>query len=457
MLRSLWSTTSEVSYLEDYLTYSTGNECPDLFHLWGGMVTLSAAVGRKCWLAFEDDAKYPNIYVMYVGDAGNGKSHAMRKARRLLAAVGLPYSGSLETPPGMWRNMAGQPAGLDENGKMTKEVPAPANVKRVVKWADGQLRDTHCMTIMANEFINFISLDQSGWVSAFNDIYDEDRYVYRTKNKGTDILDGPYIVLIGALTTQVSSDLQKAKIISTGMARRTIFQYGQRQFDNPHPKPVHTEAQAAAYLRCVAHLQRLNLNTTAGAFVWPEDVDAWWDSWYRKHLAGVPAQAPTVRSWYATKADQMLKVAMLLSLSEGTDLMLKVGHFEAADRYFTLLEEDLTKIFGGVGRNELAAVSVSMLEYLQNLPEPIPTSRMSTSFFSSCRPPHDFDACITHLTQTGQLERKVLTVNKLIVDFIGTPKSMAAFVEALSRRPSGGSSESPSGPSDEVGPSTSPA
>jgi hypothetical protein len=64
------------------------------------------------------------------------------------------------------------------------------------------------MTIIANEFVNFISVDDKGWINALNDIYDEDIYKYRTKNMGEDILVGPYTVLLGALTNEVATDMQ---------------------------------------------------------------------------------------------------------------------------------------------------------------------------------------------------------------------------------------------------------
>lgn len=412
-----------MSFLHNYMIYSSGNEAPEMFHVWGAYAALSAAVGRKVWLPFEDEAKFPNIYVMYVGDAGNGKSHAMGKTKRLIAEVGLPYSGSLETPPGMWRFMSGNP-------KADPPVTAPENVKRTARWPDGVLRDTHAMTVIANEFINFISLDQQGWVSALNDIYDQDNYHYRTKNMGEDTLLGPYIVLIGALTTEVSSDLQKARIISTGLARRTIFQYGQRRFNDPHPKPEYLDHQKAARAFCVEHLKRLNANGTSGAFSWPEDVDTWWTNWYGDHLRQVPLRNPSVRSWYATKADQMLKLAMLTSLSEDTSLQLQIPHFELALRYLTILEDDLPKIFGGVGRNELAGVAMKMYEFINCLPDPITITKLQSQFFNQCKPPHDFDQCVQHLVLSKTLVRKNFVEPKTQrqLDLIATPDVMEKFV-----------------------------
>ena len=58
-----------------------------------------------------------------------------------------------------------------------------------------------------------------------------------TRAKGEDMVHGPYFVLFGALTTETSFDMVKNRIIQSGFARRSIFQYGERRFDQPCPFP----------------------------------------------------------------------------------------------------------------------------------------------------------------------------------------------------------------------------
>lgn len=416
-----------MSFLRNYLKYASGNEAPEMFHVWAGYTAISAAVARKVWLPFEDIAIYPNIYVMLVGDAGNGKSWAMQKCKRLLAKLpGVCISGSLETPQGLMRFMAG-------NEKADPPVESP--VKMLVKWPDGQLRETHPMTLVANEFVNFISLDDKGWINMLNDIYDEDVYHYRTKNQGEDNLIGPYIVMLGALTTDVSHDLQKARIISTGLARRTFFQYGERRWFDPVPKPAFTAEQDNAREVALKHL--LKLRSTAGAFKWPDDVDKWWTAWYREHLAGVPRRAPQVKSWYASKSTQLLKLAMLTSLSERDDLVLCVADFKVALAYLETLERDLPRIFGGTGRNELAGIAQKVLDYVEGQLTPIAYKALKSTFFHACKPPNDFEECLNFLLSSDKLQRATLTVGQRVDDIIATPEVMKKFVAEHAQRHGG--------------------
>jgi len=369
-----------MSFLRNYLSYSTGNECPEMFHVWAGYVCLSAAVSRRVWLSFGDEVIYPNIYVMLVGDAGNGKSIALRKAKRVIAELNdIPISRSVETPEGLWRFMAGD---------SSKNPPVPSPVAFPTKWPDGEIREVHPMTIIANEFINFINLNQAGWINALNDIYDEDFYEYRTKNMGEDNLIGPYIVLLSALTTEVSSDLQKARIIASGFARRTICQFGERQWNNPHSQPGFDDdqkVQRAAAVEYAKGLQKLHGEIAVSAEVW-----AFWKIWYDEHSHNVPKQTPQLRSWYTSKPHQVLKIAILTMLSESYDLVLRIPHIQIALDYLEIMEQDLAKVFGGFGRNELAAVASKILDYLQGQSEPLSKKRVKTLFWSSCKPPNDF-------------------------------------------------------------------
>jgi hypothetical protein len=408
-----------MSFLRDYLEYSTGNEAPEMFHVWGGYVALSAAISRRVWLPFEDTEIFPNLYVMFVGPAGNGKTWAMRKVKRVLVELpDIPISGSVETPPGLWRFM---------NGNQRSDPPIESPVAFPTRWPDGHLREVHPMTIIANEFINFISVDDKGWINALNDIYDEDIYRYRTKNQGEDILVGPYIVLLGALTNEVASDLQKAHIISTGLARRTLFQYGERQWDNPHPKPTFDEHQRAARDRCIKHLRRLQ--KVGGAFYWSEEVNEWWNEWYCAYLVEVPKQPPAIQSWYASKSIQVLKLAMLTCLSEDLQLRLEVPHFECALAYLAEMERDLFRIFGSAGRNELAGVAIKIGEYIEAQNEPVSLRDLRTNFFQMCRPPNDFSDCLQYLIDSGRAQKAMAKIGNFFEEVFATPQAMRAFVD----------------------------
>lgn len=383
-------------YLSDYMFFAADNEAPEMFHIWGAYVTLSAAVGRKVWIPEGPNAIYANIYVMYVGDAGNGKSVALYAVKRLLNELDLPISRSVETPEGLWHFMGGDPTAVP------KPKPPGIGVQQIVRWPDNIERPSHRMTVVANEFINFIAPNPTGWMGSLNDIFDEDNYSYRTKNMGQFNLLGPYIVFLGNLTTDVSNELQKAKIIASGFARRTLFQYGKRKFHDPHPFREFTEQQREAQKRCVAHLR--SVMSAQGEFFISQDTKAWFSDWYIKHTKDIPRKAtPQTVGWFTSKPNQVWKVAMLTSLAESTELVVNVEHLQLAMTYIEQMERDLYQVFGGSGRNELASVALKIFEYVNSLQDPIRLNMLKARFFQSCRPPNDFDECMNYLISDSLL------------------------------------------------------
>lgn len=446
-----------MSYLSDYLEYSTDNEAPEMFHVWAGYASLAASIGRRVWLTRGETVVYPNIYVLLNGAAGCGKSTAIYKARRIMSELGINISNSVETPEGMLEFIA---------GNARAEIPVPSPCMKLMSWPDGVIRETHQMTIVANEFIDFISKNQEGWTSMLNNIYDEDMYNYRTKNKGENVLTGPYICLLGAIPTEISKKLQREEIISTGFARRTFMQYGERQFHRPHADPTFSPTQKAARDRCVERLKVLQ--KLAGPMTRTEAAGQWWKKWYDHHSLTLMKRAtPATQGWLSSKPDQVVKLGILNSLSNRDDLTIIPEDFELGLAYITEMERTFHMVFGGVGRNELAGVSMKVLEYLTALNEPVTFKALAVKFFASFsagKGLSELTECLNHLVATEQLETKVMQIKSANGQILGsdtvyaTPIGMKAFAERnapSSVQPSTSTPpSSPAGSEPAVGPST---
>lgn len=405
-------------------------------------MALSTVVSRRVWIPWGRRAIYPNLYVLLVGDAGNGKSIAMDFYTMLMneaAAQGCfgdnlaPLSYSVETPQGLLRFMAGNPKA---------KPPIESSVKFLSKFPNGAICEVHPITIKANEFTNFIGMDQEGWMGMLNDISDRDSYTYRTKGQGEDVLQAPYVCLFGGLPTESSHDLQRAKVIASGFARRTIFQFGVRQWDNPHPKLTETPEQLEAFNRLLLHLKKLP--KLWGGIIWHESADVFWDKWYREHNIMVPKRPPQVRSWYGTKPDHVLRLSILVLLSEydfdPTALVLHDRHLRVAIAFLERMESDLYRVFGGTGRNDLMPVVASIYSYVSGLNEPIGKKQILIHFMKDLPRRQDMhkeiDQCLEILVQDGKISTCSVGIPSptkpdqiaAYETFIGTPEVIQAFV-----------------------------
>lgn len=96
-----------MSFLTDYLTYTSGNEAPKLFHVWSGLSVLSSLVSRRVWLQQGIFTWYPNLYVVMVGEPGNGKSTALDIAKAVIRAQkDVPLAADAMTVQALLRHMS---------------------------------------------------------------------------------------------------------------------------------------------------------------------------------------------------------------------------------------------------------------------------------------------------------------------------------------------------------------
>jgi hypothetical protein len=218
------------------------------------------------------------------------------------------------------------------------------------------------MTVMVTELSEFLGAGSVGMINFLTTIYDQDIYEHRTKNKGDVFLTGPFLNLLACTTPDWITTYLRSDVISGGFSRRAIFvletgKSGRIAF------PEVTPAATRAWDRTIAYARRLQ--QIHGPMVWDPQARSFYEHWY-KNLE-MPTEE-TVIGYYETKHMQLLKIAMLMSVSEGTDLVLRQEHLEGGLALLQLAEENLAKVFAGIGRNELNAAATKVLDIFLRLP-----------------------------------------------------------------------------------------
>ena len=418
----------ENNFISNYLLYSSANEAPPMFHVWCGYGVISAAVGRRVWLCHGENAIYGNIYTLLVGSAGCGKSTALSKARRMIAELGnVQCTYSVETVEGLIQVLGGDP-----------KAKTPSECCTPMVWPDGVTRDTHQIVITANEFVDMIRVAPDTWTGFLNNIYDEDYYSYRTKNSGSQMLEGPYIVLLGAIPTEISKKLQEADIITTGLARRTIFQYGERQYAQPCPFPEFEIEHKDARAECVTRLKRIQ--QFQGEIKLSPAAREWWSTWYCEHSVAIPKKAtPMTLGWLSSKPVQVQKLAILNCLATSDLMIIEPEHFQLGLEWLNKMEETLHYVFGGSGRNDLARVILAIEAYLTKQTEPVSYKKLKTVFFtqfSNGRQDDELRQCLEQLYAEGKAKNATITVGNISAEVIAKDEAtIRSFASKVSMTP----------------------
>lgn len=382
-----------MSFLLDYREYTRELEVPANFHTFCSLVVLAALTKRRVWTYKGEYIRiYPNLYVVLVGPPGCGKNVAMEIAEDLMDLQKIPLSAESVTREKLITDINEQQAVLDF-------LPP-----------DDRYRVVSPYTILATELSEFLGAGGIGMISFLTDIYSRNVYHVRTKNKGSTKVEGPFLNLIAGTTPDWITTYLKDDIISGGFSRRCLFLYAAgREGSNPRPRV--SPAMRAAWERVKARSEAIA--KLHGPFIWTPAAEKFFDTWYPNRKRGAD---PTTDGYYETKDIFLIKVAMLIALSDGDKLILDDHHFHRGLELLGLAETNLSRVFQGIGRNELNHVSVKVMDLLVNAKKspmkladgstadvPMMPMQVLRSMVWKDANGQDFDNVIKHLRDTGKI------------------------------------------------------
>ena len=387
-----------MSFLRNYLTYNSGNECPDEFHMWVALSLLSSTVGPKVYVDRGYFTIYTNLYVTLVGLQGSRKTTAKDIGFDLIRdALGTEHQHSSE---------------CESKEFICKHLANPLQQKSYKDPAGKQHLYTP-YSIYATELKNFLSINPVVMVDFLTTIYDRTGKIYegKTKNKGEDKIVSPFINFLACETPEWLSARLKETVISGGFCRRMIFVYS-TEAKAPVAFPKKTPEAVEAYRACVAWLREIK--DVQGEFTWGEGTKEWFEQWYNKHKAQKHTNS-FMEGWASSKDAQLLKVAMGVSLSESKMKVLELNHFLLSLEIIDRLEVNLPTLIASIGRNELAQPTMKILDIIKAnngiVAEKV-VRRDTLNVFNGS----EFMSAIYHLTSTDQLIKRKMRMKGETVD-----------------------------------------
>lgn len=387
------------SLLDDYKIVTQNNESPPIYHLFSGLVALSALVSGKVWLDLGLFSIRPNIYVILTGSPGVKKTTAMAVAKRLLREIGdsIPLSAECQTKESLTLSMA---------SKARPCTLTPGKVpKRFEPLDQENSKFLYCpMTVCVTELSQFVGGSNAAHMLDFlTTIYDEESYKNETKGKGVDILPMPYLTLLGCTVPDWITAKLKEDVITGGFSRRAIFVYSDHT-DQRVPIPFVTPEMDQAWHRVVVRARKIS--ELKGPFDWGKGAQDFYCKWYINLRR---PDDPLLDGWFNSVHIQMLKLAMLISASEweGGQHFIEIHHMEASLGLLDLIEKNIPRVFKGVGRNELFGISNKVLEMLRLAPgKALPERLVKKDLFREANI-DEITKIVQHLVQSGQVTREL--------------------------------------------------
>jgi hypothetical protein len=255
--------------------------------------------------------------------------------------------------------------------------------KQVFKYQDKPVFFSH-LSIFASELINLINAggNPGGMIDFFTDVWDRCDSEFRetTKNKGDNTIVRPFISITGCMTNDTVKMLQSLKIISSGMTRRCLFVHGDLA-ERPVAFPDVTEEQREAFKALVAHGVRLQ--NVCGEFAWEPEARQKYEEFYNLTWQQKRKESSTIlKQFLETKPEYVIKVAMLLWLSDRTDsLVLTSENIVKAYNLVTSVEKGGALLFEGAGRNQLSSIAQGIYSAVLRQPKQMMPLKMIYHIF----------------------------------------------------------------------------
>lgn len=293
------SKASTESWLDVLVSSTKELEPPARFFWWSGLAAISAIVRKNVWLDRFSYILYPNIYVILV----SAKS-GLRKG------IPISYANSIVEKVGVSRIISGRNSvqGVIKTLSEQFTVESPEGKRTVISDAQAFL--------CAAEFDSFLVKDDQG-MSILTDLYNTYEHSGGWKNtlksSPVEALKNPCITLLAASNEALFDNVIHEKDIEGGFIARSFIIHERRR------RSVNSLMFAPEGLTSRSDLAEkiYYLRDVKGAFKIEPIVRHYYDKWYTELEESTDRTGTMERL-----GDHVLKVAMLIALSKGPDLII---------------------------------------------------------------------------------------------------------------------------------------
>lgn len=343
------------NWLKSFVEYSSFGEAPLKMLFWTGISTIAGALRRKVWI----DQKYfqwlPNFYIIFVAPPGIvSKSTTANIGINLLRAVdGIRFGPDVIT----WQAL------ITSLAKAGEQIPNPANPLEFYPMS--------AVTFCSDELGNLLNPSDRDLVDALVSLWDGKKGTFskETKTQGNDVIENPWVNIIGCTTPAWISGNFPEYMIGGGFTSRCVFIYADKKrqevpyVDEAVPHDFENFGQKLIEdLRSISEL--------FGEFTINQEAREWGRAWYTSHWKNPPPNlsGDQFSGYLARKQTHLHKLAMVLSASASDSLVIEKNHLEMAYQLATAIEQDMPKVFSRIGQTEITRGSFEILALVESSP-----------------------------------------------------------------------------------------
>lgn len=317
-------------FIEAYFDYARDGFCPDPFHLWTGISILSGALERKVWIPRDKGRRsFANLFILLVSYPGRGKSSAMD-----IGVNGLLRSLKFRDQyVHIMSNQTTEAAFYDQMEKGTKMFPY------------GGMEHPHSSGYLyLSEASNSLKELTGGgeFLSSLTEFFDCPAHWSKTTKAYSQSVENAYCSFLAGCTFEHLQMMIPQKSLMGGFASRLLYVIQEKpEVRNPTWKTVQPDPNVKA--RLFADLT--DIHSMVGPLHASDDYISAYLDWFPKNDAAMSLiESPKMQAILARKATQIEKLSMICCVSESSDMMLKLRHWERALGLYEELEQSFGRV-----------------------------------------------------------------------------------------------------------------
>lgn len=387
-----WSMYPTEGWLGKHLKYTINNEAPLPFHFWVGVSVIGGALSRGVYFDKAHYRVYPNHFILLIAPSGR-----CRKSTAI--SIGVKLLRNAEAA-----NILAE--------KITPEALIEAlTAKKKVRGT--QIEQDCSGFIHAPELAVFLGkqMYNEGLVALLTGLSDNpDKWEYRTRTKTTVQLTNVNISMLGASTPDWLYDSIPQSAFGGGFMSRILFVV-QNRTDRIIPFPLPEDEVLKAWLteklKEYAELDMIFTNSSDG--------DKWYRAWYTK-IATERRQIedPKLSGYFERKPDHLIRLAMILAVSEGKTTQLTAELYERSLAILNTLEIPMPDAFVSVGESFMGVNARRVLKQLNSAGGKLDHSKLLQKNYRYMDK-DQFRKCIDTLHEAGLVDKGTLGKKKVYI------------------------------------------
>lgn len=384
-------------WLTAYVKFASFSEAPQRMHFFAGVSAIAGALRRRVWFAQPNYTWYTNHYIVFVAPPGVvSKTTTANIAMNLLRQVpGLDrYFGPNVVT---WQALVSAFAGVAESFPIRQD--------------DGtdEYHAQCALTLVSSELGNLINPMDREMIDLLTNLWDCEQGAFKkhTKGSGQDVIENPWINLIGCTTPAWIAGNFPDYMIGGGWTSRTLFVYAEKKEKLiAYPSKFVAKEFYEVKNALIQDLEHM-ATTLAGAFRLTPEAEAWGVEWYRRHndTENPPKllQDERFAPYMSRRQAHLHKLAMILSASSSDSQLITEENLATADAMLNSIEADMPKVFEKMGQSMKGLQANRFVTYVRNQGKITQAAayRYIHSHFPDAR---EFSAILQGAVNSGQIK-----------------------------------------------------